>query len=144
MAKDLIMVVALVLGIGGMGACIFPDTDIVVYSTQGCGEQFAASTNWAWGYSGNGDLKHITIDDEPITQKWCLTPEEAELMVFEDSWIHIQIREDIIDACFARALELELGQVNCAQMASVAYSGTCPGEQEWCMDESVDEVGTPP
>lgn len=134
-------------------SCILPDLGIVVYAKQGCGEQFLATTNFAWGYTGSGELKTILIDDQPLLQKWCLTPEEAYLMSYEDSWIYIQVREDIIDACIDRAIELELGMVNCEQMATIAYSGQCPGESEWCEANAEsesesesgtnDEVGTP-
>lgn len=129
--------------------CILPDIGIVVYATQGCGYQYVASTNGASGYTGSGVFTPILIDGQPIVRTWCLTPEEFDLMAYEDSWIYIQVREDIIDACYDRAIELELGQVNCEAMVSIAYSGECPGEHEWCEEgtgtdtetESADEVG---
>ncbi len=76
-----------------------------------------------------------------------LAPDEAELMQFPQSWIRQQILADIIAACEARALEMALGDDNCSEMASVANSGTCPGNYEWCEDEAGedeanDEVGT--
>lgn len=128
-------------------SCIIPDTEIVVYATQECGDQFRASTNWAWGVNGYGEKNFITtIDEEPIVHIWCLTPDQSALMEFPDSWIHVQIEQDVVAACHERAIELGLGQTNCAAMATVAYAGTCPGEHAWCEDEAGggdDEVGAP-
>lgn len=124
--------------------CIFPDTDIEVYAVQECGTQYRASTNGASGISGNGDVVIILINGTPITQTWCLTPEESELMAFEQSWIYQQIHDDIVAACKARAIELSLGNQTCSQHATIASSGVCPGKHEWCDAEaSDDEVGAP-
>jgi hypothetical protein len=124
--------------------CIIPDTEIQVYATQECGYQFSASTNLAWGVTGDGHKKYIFIDDEPITKKWCLSPEENELMGFPQSWIYQQILDDIVAACDTRAAEMELGDDNCSEVASIAYSGPCPGKHAWCEEEGGDdEVGTP-
>ncbi len=62
-----ILPLLLLLGAG----CIIPDTGIVVYSTQECGYQFSASTNWARGSDGSGYLEYILIDGKPVTETWC-------------------------------------------------------------------------
>jgi hypothetical protein len=140
---------ALILTLLASG-CIFPDIEIVVYATQECGDQYRATTSGASGVNGLGDQEAITtIDDEPIVRIWCLTPEQSALMQFPDSWIYLQLQQDVVAACHERAIELGLGQTNCVAMATVAYAGTCAGKHEWCEsgtdDEATgeDEVGMP-
>jgi hypothetical protein len=107
---------------------------------EDCGIQFIASSNGAEGVTKTGEVRRVTIDDQPIHHTWCLTPEESALMAFENSWIYIQIHGQIVDACVERSIELELDENNCEFQASISYSGPCSGERSWCDDE----VGTPP
>lgn len=144
--RDLLSISMIILTITGASGCLIPDTEIQVYATQECGHQFSASTNWASGVDGVDGLYYILIDDEPIMKKWCLKPDEAELMQFPQSWIYQQVLDDIIATCEARALDMALGDDNCSEKASVTYSGTCPGKNEWCEDADAnanDEVGVP-
>ncbi|NJK31168.1 MAG: hypothetical protein HC927_01450 [Deltaproteobacteria bacterium] len=127
--------------------CILPDTDIEVYSTQECGLQYRASTNAASGVTGDMKVVHIEVDGAPIAHTWCLSPDESEAMEFEQSWIYQKIYDAIVAACKARASELQLGNENCSDEATIAYAGICPGKHEWCeaeeAEENEDEVGSP-
>lgn len=134
---------ALLLVFATETACILPDTGIQVYSTQGCGSQYVASTANATGVNGVGEHKPITNpNDEWIVVHWCLSPEQSVAMQYENSLLYLDILHDVIAACQTRAIELELGQPTCTAVAAIAYSGECPGEEEWCAGAaSEDEVG---
>jgi hypothetical protein len=140
---------ALLMGL--MAGCIIPDTAIEVYTVQQCGSQYRASTNDASGVNGKGKQQFIEVDEQPITKTWCLSPEQAALMAFEDSWVYLELRDDIIATCKAHAAELQLGNENCIESATISASGPCPGKHAWCEPEEgesdggegEDEVGSP-
>ncbi len=138
---------ALLMGL--MAGCIIPDTAIEVYTVQACGSQYRASTNDASGVNGKGEQQLIEIDEQPITKTWCLSPAQAALMAFDDSWVYLELRDDIIATCKARAAELQLGNENCSESATISASGPCPGKHAWCedgegeADSGEDEVGSP-
>lgn len=135
--------------VASMAGCIIPDTAIEVYTVQQCGSQYRASTNDASGVNGNGALILIDSEGEPITKTWCLSPAQAALMAFDDSWVYLELRDDIIATCKARAAELQLGNENCSESATISASGPCPGKHAWCedgegeADSGEDEVGSP-
>lgn len=124
-------------------ACIIPDKDIVIIIND-CGKEWVASTPGAVGYDGLEDPQDIkTTENEWVAKRYCLTAEQDALLADSNSWFYDEVRDDIIAACEARATELVLGDPTCAQVATIAYVGTCPSSLDDCLGETEGAAMTP-
>ncbi len=134
---------ALVLAFGlPVGGCIIPDKGIVVFVPDPCGEQWAAQAVGAIGYNGLEDEADIKdADNHWLSKKYCFTPAQAEQLTDPQSELYQSMLNDIIEICHERAIELTLGDDNCAEVADVVFLGGC-SPAEGCPSEGDDEVGT--
>lgn len=132
----------LILGLS-CSSCLIPDIDIVVESSDPCGEHWLAQTLGAYGYNGIGEAYDIkSEDDRWVSQERCVSPSEGLLLLDEQSPAAQAALADIVSMCQARAIELELGDNDdsCVATAKLFYVDECI-LAEACVDTETGDEG---